>query len=349
MEKAQLNNRVVKFDIARTFAILCVVLCHATEDIYSENFVLKNFELMNLFEKTFVCIIRAFGRLGVPFFLFLTGALVLKREIDNENGIFSFYKKNFKRLYITYLIWVGIYNTFFMFGFRFSFFPVCFNFRDLLMELILLKNVSSPNMWYMPMILKMYILIPIIAKMVKKIPKKYIEIIEVSVYMILFIISFVIKKNNFLSLLLYILVGKYVVKRKKLKIDDFEVSLVVLFSFIIISLIPVVGYLNIIGYANPFVFICSLGLFILFNRLDDVNYKDCTIKLTNYISKISLAIYFIHTIVIEYISRPIKKLSLTLSVKTVILYIVTLLLSILVIFILSKNKYLKKWLLYYKN
>lgn len=69
------SKRIQSYDMARTFAILCVVLCHSVEFAYS------NINYMNLSEisQVFRIIFFTVGRLGVPIFLFLTGALTLKK------------------------------------------------------------------------------------------------------------------------------------------------------------------------------------------------------------------------------------------------------------------------------
>lgn len=52
------------------------------------------------------------GRLGVPIFLFLTGALTLKKQIDTDEDVLKFYKKNLIPLLITIEIWNVFYNLF---------------------------------------------------------------------------------------------------------------------------------------------------------------------------------------------------------------------------------------------
>ena len=76
MSKALVKERIQKFDIARTFAILCVVLCHSVEAAYS-NVAYK--QLSNI-SQIFRIVFFTLGRLGVPIFLFLTGALILKSK-----------------------------------------------------------------------------------------------------------------------------------------------------------------------------------------------------------------------------------------------------------------------------
>ena len=84
------SNRIVKLDIARTFAILCVVLCHCSEMIYTQQSV-KVAEL-GISSRIFMFGTFTIGRLGVPIFLYLSGILLLKKTIDSDEDIFKFYK-----------------------------------------------------------------------------------------------------------------------------------------------------------------------------------------------------------------------------------------------------------------
>ena len=86
------SNRIVKLDIARTFAILCVVLCHCSEMIYTQQSV-KVAEL-GISSRIFMFGTFTIGRLGVPIFLYLSGILLLKKTIDSDEDIFKFYKNN---------------------------------------------------------------------------------------------------------------------------------------------------------------------------------------------------------------------------------------------------------------
>lgn len=85
------KNRIIYLDIARTFAIILVVLCHSVTLIYKMN--LQEWNLISLNAKIFKTIIFTLGRMGVPLFLFLTGYLLLNRKYDNDADIKKFYKK----------------------------------------------------------------------------------------------------------------------------------------------------------------------------------------------------------------------------------------------------------------
>lgn len=140
------SNRIVKLDIARTFAILCVVLCHCSEMIYTQQSV-KAAEL-GISSRIFMFGTFTIGRLGVPIFLYLSGILLLKKTIDSDEDIFKFYKNNLFPLFVVNEIWVILYKLYGVFVLNEKFI-----FGDLIRELLLLKNSTMVNMWYMPMII----------------------------------------------------------------------------------------------------------------------------------------------------------------------------------------------------
>ena len=104
------SNRIVKLDIARTFAILCVVLCHCSEMIYTQQSV-KVAEL-GISSRIFMFGTFTIGRLGVPIFLYLSGILLLKKTIDGDEDIFKFYKNNLFPLFVVNEIWVILYKLY---------------------------------------------------------------------------------------------------------------------------------------------------------------------------------------------------------------------------------------------
>lgn len=102
------NERIQSLDIARTFAILCVVLCHCVEHAYTGTSYSDLSNVSQIFRIVFFTI----GRLGVPIFLFLSGALILKKQIETDEEVLMFYKKNLIPLLIAIEIWNILYNLF---------------------------------------------------------------------------------------------------------------------------------------------------------------------------------------------------------------------------------------------
>ena len=80
-----MKNRIVKLDIARTFAILCVILCHCSEMTYfNDMVVLKNLKITS---RIFMMGTFTIGRFGVSIFLYLSGVLLLRKVIEKDEDI----------------------------------------------------------------------------------------------------------------------------------------------------------------------------------------------------------------------------------------------------------------------
>lgn len=162
------NAKRIKYvDIAKGFAIICVVLCHAVESGYS------NIEWTTLsgISKIFKIVVFTIGRMGVPLFVLSSGVLLLNKKFENDKDVINFYKKNIIPLLIVteiwniiYYIFINIYNS------------QMFNIKEFIEILLFLRNSNSPNMWYMPMILGIYIAIPFLSVIVHKFSLKVVKI-----------------------------------------------------------------------------------------------------------------------------------------------------------------------------
>lgn len=86
------KNRIIFLEIARVFAIVSVVLCHAVEYIYQFNNIQSHIAL-SIQAKLFKTIVFTIGRLGVPIFLMISGYLLLNRNYENDESVKIFIRK----------------------------------------------------------------------------------------------------------------------------------------------------------------------------------------------------------------------------------------------------------------
>lgn len=91
------SKRVPLYDVLRIIAILFVVLCHCSEYVYLPHNSLP------------YSVLHFLGRLGVPLFFFLTGALVMSKEFDSRQTVKRFYSHNLLGLVTTAEVWIAIY------------------------------------------------------------------------------------------------------------------------------------------------------------------------------------------------------------------------------------------------
>lgn len=361
------KNRIIKYDIGRTFAILCVILCHCVEAIYNI-FNVNTWGSLSNQSRIFMFIAFTIGRLGVPIFLFLSGALLLKKQIDTDEDVFKFYKNNLLPLVIVNIIWIIIYNIFFIFTNQQENVTI----KNIIKEILIMKQVPTPNMWYFPMIIGVYIGIPFVAKIIKTFSFKILSVAIIVNFISFFLIPniniflniFGINEN--LSTLLdlqflggayaiYIILGYFISNNFKVKIKSIYIGLIAIVNFIfvlgmqILSFRKASNFSYYVWYDNTFLLITTICLFVLFCRIDDSKLSNKMKILFNFISKISLALFFIHYIMIYLLKNYVLKINCIIPLKVIILFIFVTLSSIFIIYILKKIKLIKKYVFLAKD
>lgn len=154
---AELNrggqSRALVYDVVRFIAITFVVLCHASESGYFSSATLG------------YSVLHYLGRLGVPLFFFLTGALVLPKKFDAA-GIKRFYTHNLLGLLITLEVWIVIYNIYFWLTGSEVTLQSWFEMATFA------KEVPLSHWWYMPKIVSMYLALPFLGIALQQIDTK---------------------------------------------------------------------------------------------------------------------------------------------------------------------------------
>ena len=362
VEERKLKKRIVSLDVTRALAIFFVVLCHAVEPIYTYGIPPNN--------SSKIISILAFtvGRIGVPLFLFLTGALILKKQINDDKGVLHFYKKSLLPLIIVNIVWVLIYSIFFTLSGRSDEVTI----DAIIKEIFLVKTVPLPNMWYMPIIIGMYIGLPFVAKIVKTFSKKGLALATIVVFIFCFIVPFVnvilsmcsIEEKWLLSMPLdlsflggayglYILIG-YMLVNEKIKIKLIWLLIIMLSSFGVTWLIQFISksegahYMYNVWYNFPFLLICSACLFIIINRINYKKLSKTVINIITFISKASLGIFFLHIIVQWILSPHILALNIVSPVKLLLLLFSNFVICAIICYAISKIKFLARWVLLMK-
>ncbi len=342
-------------DMARCFAIMSVVWCHSVESVFSMN--IEEWSILNTYGKLLRTCSFTIGRLGVPIFIFLSGALILNKNIDDDSGVIEFYKHNLFPLFIAIEIWNVIYNIFLSFLTSQS-----IEMLTILKNILFLEQVNMSHMWYMSMILGMYLTIPFITILIKRISIKsmYIPMI------VIFIASIVIPNMNLVFDIynkdkygiildlsfcggvygIYLLAGyfinKGILKRVKNGVNVIIVVLSLLLTIIFQFWCNERGYNYNVWYNFIGIFFCTVFLFEGFRRKSLTNSKINII--INKISCISLGIYFVHRPIQMYVCKYIYfNNSLTLF-SIIILWGITFVSSVILVLVLGKVNFLKKFM-----
>lgn len=350
------QDRIFWIEFARGIAILLVVFCHSVESSY--NLSIDGIGMLSLKSRIFSLSCFTLGRLGVPIFLMITGYLQLDRKWNQEKCI-HFWKKNCFSLFLCTEIWIVIYYLFIS-----LYYGKVIDVNLLLQEMFFLRKSEMPNMWYMPMILGMYILIPMVSCAlshfdIKKLlfPILFFSICCFCVPVVCLIFS---NKQYPLSLQLslgysggvyglYIIFG-YLIKRNVFKkISDIKVVLLTLFSFIATVLFQYreyeVGITYNVWYNNVFLMICAVSLMVLLSRIGNIKNKKI-INIVRSLSSDSFGIFLIHIIVLKVLERKLIFFCDIHSINLFLLNISVLFLSWLFVELIKKIPIIGKVLFY---
>lgn len=146
-----MKKRIIYFDYLRVIAILAVIILHvAAQNFNSLNGRSLTWNIHNFYD--------GLVRWGVPIFVMISGSLFLSREIE----IKTLYKKNISRLVVVYLIWAVFYAVAVSLA-KFIFAKEAMSFAVILENII----VSHYHLWFIPMIIGLYMCVPIIREIVK--------------------------------------------------------------------------------------------------------------------------------------------------------------------------------------
>lgn len=345
------GERIIWLDIARAFAILSVILCHTAEQLFTSP---KDFD--NLFR---ICI-HNIGRLGVPMFLFISGYLLLSKQINTDKDCFKFYKRNLLKLFIAIELWNLIYNIFMH---LYTKAPI--NYVNLLHQLLFIEKSPLPHMWYMSLILGMYIVIPFLAVVVKRFSIKslFFPMLFTCVVVMLLpninlllqtykveVIKSIIIDTSFLGGVygLYLISGYLLGNGILRKIPTY---LALTFGIACFTFtcwfqyhINKNGFKYDVWYDFIGIFLASIFFFEIMHRMDHIGNNILIKKATEELSINSLGMFFIHY-PLQMIMFNIHLFSfISSSGRIIVMFMISAAISYLLVKLLSQINILKKWL-----
>ena len=172
------KERIVYFDYLRVFATVAVVILHAAaQNWYFADPSGLDWNILNFYD--------SIVRWGVPAFIMISGALFLSRDIS----IKALYSKNILRMFVSFFVWAAFYafsNSLieFAFGGVFS-----FSTKDVILNTL----TGNYHMWFIPMIIGLYMSVPILKEILKsKSTTKYFIVLS-------FIFAFVVPQITYMS------------------------------------------------------------------------------------------------------------------------------------------------------
>ena len=343
------KTRIQWIDFVRAIAILTVLYIHATDGIY----IISSDAIMNytIYSRIFNFASLFIGRIGVPFFLMITGYLLLDRTYDDER-VRSFWANNCKELIIITVLWTIIYII--------SLEVVTLNSGQV--NLAEAGNLFFSHMWYMPMIIGMYLSMPFVSNALHHFDPKTINQATIVFAILAFLLPFIttvfamngIENINIQYCLgfsggaygIYIILGYLVKKGLFKKYSSKLMILIAIVSFIICVLFQyyafVKGYNFILWYEFPFILSGSFALFELCSRMEYVS----AYPIVKFISKYSFAVFLVHNLFRLPLLPLVVELPFTEPVKAIILWILLIIFSYIAVVIIYRIPRFGKYILY---
>lgn len=165
------QERLIHIDILRILACFSVIMLHsAAQYWYGLPVTDKNWLVINSYD--------AVVRFGVPLFVMISGALFLdaNREIDVKR----LYTHNILRIVVIYFVWSAVYGLFDCRNYEWS----ALQPNDILLEIY----NGRYHLWYLPMTVGLYMLIPVFKKWLD-----HASIKDVQYFLALFVIFKIVK------------------------------------------------------------------------------------------------------------------------------------------------------------
>ena len=343
------KTRIQWIDLVRAIAILTVLFVHASDGI----FIISSDAILNLTftSRIFEFVALFIGRIGVPFFLMITGYLLLDRTYDDEK-VKRFWTKNVWDLIIVTVVWSALY-------------AISLQIITVFYDVVNpgeAGNLFYSHMWYMPMIIGMYLSIPFVTSALKHYDVKTINNATVVFALLAFLLPFIttlldmngIQNVNIQYCLgfsggvygIYILLGYLVKKGYFKKYSSASMGLLAIVSFIICVAFQyyafLKGYNFFLWYEFPFILTGSFALFELCSRMKTVR----AYRGVQFLSKYSFAVFLIHNLFRFPLLPFIVYLPFTEPVKALILWVLLIVLSYAAAVIIYRIPRLGKFVLY---
>jgi len=286
-------------------------------------------------------IIDSLSRIGVPLFLMISGALLLHKD----EPIGTFFKKRIAKILIPFLFWSTFYYLYKInSGVDMHSFPKA-----------LLGNEMMYHLWYFYIIIPLYLLIPLLRKVVKQIPVNYIlayaiiasSIVTLNGLLGLFEAKLAIYANPFSGGVAYLLLG-YAITHQNVKIKFINLYTIIS-AFVIIFGTYLLTFFT--GRFNGTLYealglpvtIYAVAVFMFIKQKQ----KDSTsnTRLISLISTYSFGIYLVHPYILNTLNDYMGKFSLISGggiISHIIIFTGTLFISLLVVLLLSKIKWVRK-------
>ncbi|MGO4918552.1 acyltransferase [Maribacter spongiicola] len=331
-------QRSFSIDILRSIAAIQVVIIHITTYYINNDFNGINSGLSFWTAN----ILDSFCRISVPLFVLISGKYLLgKRE-----SYIIFFKKRGSRILIPTIIWTLIYITY----------RIAQNYltgRGLFERSILedfITGRSFYHMWYLYMLIGLYLVTPGINFLIQKVSRIQLWFIAISFLLLGFLmdINYSFLENNYFFFWFVNYIGYYIVGYLLREIKVISLS-IMLISYVSCSIgIAYFTYESLLNseqlyytkYLSPFVIIPSI---LVYGYFEGISLSQ---NFLSRLSKYTFGIYLIHPLILDMMHHANKLFKMNLInyplFEIIGRFVICMLISISVIFMLSKTKHLNK-------
>ncbi|MGF7080100.1 acyltransferase [Mucilaginibacter sp. UYCu711] len=296
---------------------------------------------------------NALVRFAVPVFVMITGALTLHR--DYELG--AFLKKRLSRVVVPFLFWSLVYVGYSWYIEEISFDADTWtNIKQVLHQL---KYGSSYHLWYVYMLIGLYFFIPIISKFVRNATKREIEYFLGMWLIIMFISQPIIMRFNpqvdlhyFAGYAGYLVLGHYLTFNINYSKGLVRWMWVLFFSVLMLIFTGtylLYKYTTLITLLyeplGPAIVLLASSVFLL-GRFTKLQLPPILLKAKNFACEYNFGIYLSHALVLYFLDDPfgISFKLCTPIISIPVTAIICFILSLLVVWLLSKLPVIGKWL-----
>jgi len=320
----RIEKRIATFDAIRIFASFSVIYIHVG--------VLGYFQAVDSPHWVFSMFMTALSSTGVPMFLMLSGYLNL--DTDKNKSIPSFIGSRSVHFLIPALFWIAVYTYRAGLGWP--------EFVDIILFRMPITTVSV-HLYFVQILSLLYVLTPVLRSILAL--GGWYRVLLLGISVLLFSLSWFphIVAVGWFSFILYYLLGFFIRIEEQVKSIQSVHAYYVLLGSLLGSLLMLMYEFNTkhmvdlnnysLSYLNPLTVFASVSLFIILLRTLS---KFSLLPSTRVIGVLTMQIYYIHPIILSYISPFFIANNLMRFPMDIILSCLTFFLSLMFLYILSE-------------
>ena len=296
------TNRNLAYDVLRIISAISIIVMHISSgSVYSLSLGSASWSE--------AVIINSISHFGVPVFVMISGALFM--HPDKKIDMKRLWIHNILRMFVVFLVWSFIYG-----------FLDHLSYRGGIRELLWSCVISRNHLWFLPMIIGIYIILPILIRWVRNAEAK-----EIRLFILLFFIFQVICETlnacEFAEIITvaldyrnieivcsyvgYFIIGYYITHiglSKKVRITLYLLGFLGCISGIaavfVLSIKRQIPAVSIVDSFSVFTFLYSTALFTFISEcFGKKEYKGKIPIFISNVSKDTLGLYLCHLLIIE--------------------------------------------------